>query len=282
LNLVKSQNPVPKIDVIKNVYQMFIMGFWLFFPALLLWLYLKIKKLKFALPDDLKWVMVLWLLPAVLVFVFIHYTRGYWLIAAGGLYVLTAALSQFKAARILIVVLLLFQILYFLFMPYKLNRADIFFVPQQRSISAVETQIDRLLSLNALTLSNIRQGNRMFAAMKKQISTGGYKYFLIDKSVPYYARGLQAEFPSNLFAEINPLRQDGWFLYSDMRQYNLNGRKNMLDSALIVGIVPFVNLIDTNVIIKKHQEAGLVFYKVSDKNSAVLDSIYNKYFQKIY
>ncbi len=279
--LIRKQNPVPSGGIMRNVLQMFTIGAWLIVPLALVWIFTRLNGKKMQLPVAIRRIVMFWVLPALFVFITVHYARGYWLVAAGGLFLLIAGLSKPIAAKVILIILIVLQSAYFLFMPYKLTSAEIFFVSGQRSINRIDVICDRFLSQNALTLEHIREQDKMVQAIEKYIKNkGDYKYYLIDPTVPLYARVLQAVKPGLLFAELNLIRKDGWFLYADKKQINLTARRKLIDSALIIGTNCFVNMLGSELIEKKHQAGNLVFYTVRGNKADSLLKIYQKYFQK--
>lgn len=256
------------------------MGLWIFVPLIILWIVKIVHKDMLNMPSELKQILWVWIVPAALMFAFVHYARGYLLIVVAGLAFLLAEMSRRSFGRIFLIAWIVLQCGYFLFMPFTLERADIFYVPERRQISKVEVLADRFLSQNSLTLAHIREMDKMtkdIAAVAKENSQ--YKYILLDPSVLVNARTLQATIPKSVFAELNLVRSDSYFLYKDMKQYNLIGRGKLLDSALIVGFKPFVINFTSMIDIKK-QSGNLVFYFCTNDKNYELRKIYNKYFQK--
>ncbi len=280
LELYLAQSPIPRVKIEKNILQLLMMGLWIFVPLIFLWVVKVVHKDMLNMSKELKRILLVWIVPAALMFVFVHYTRGYLLIVVAGLALLLAAMSKRSFGRISLISWIVLQCGYFLFMPFTLERADIFYVPERRQISKVEVLADRFLSQNSLTLAHIREMDKMtkvIAAVAKENSQ--YKYILFDPSVLVNTRTLQATIPKAAFAELNLVRPDSYFLYKDMKQYNFIGRGKLLDSALIVGFKPFIINFASMIDIKK-QSGNLVFYFCPNDKNHELRKIYNKYFQK--
>jgi hypothetical protein len=282
IELMKSQNPVPSVSIVKNVAQMITMGLWFIIPLCIIWLVVKIKDSGYKQEKQIKIIINLWLLPAVFMFILVHYTRGYWLIALGGIALWLITLSRTAIARSVLILFTILQTAYFFLMPFKLETAEIFYVPTQRHLNAVEVAYERMLSVNSLTLAHIRYVDRTSRAV---FSAGErykrHKYILLDPSLPIYARALQAGSKERfLFAELNLVRPDGYFLYKDLKQWNLAGRRQLIDSSLIVGIEPFVRNINRDYIKILGRDGQIVFYVARKSKIRELKQIYNKYFQK--
>jgi hypothetical protein len=282
LELMHTNNPVPPTDILRNTLQMLTMSIWFIVPLVLIQIMNIIKKEKNEFQQGLKPIILFWLIPAIITFMFVHYTRGYWLIAIGALSIVFATVSKMRYVKLFLIIWIVIQSGYFLFMPYILDSAEIFYTPKARTVSRSKVFIARFLSQNALTLGHIREQDKMVKSIIEYIKRDrdNYKYILIAPSVPVYTRILQAVCPEHRFAELNRIEQDTWFLYSDLKQTKLTGRLELINNALIIGLKPLTELLGSDLINKKHQVGNLVFYTVCEDKSAELSAIYNKYFQK--
>ena len=281
IKLIRLQNPVPPVSVLRNTLQLLTMGIWMIIPLVLLALMNLFKREKLNITANLKTLTLLILVPALLIFIFVHYARGYLLITIPAMALLTTSMSNRRPAQIFLMLWILLQTAYFLFMPFKLQSANIFYLPSQRRISQTEVLWERFLSQNSLTLSHIRKTDELYSEIRKAKNEyPQFKYILIDPTVLIKARTLQATISGVFFAELNTVRQDGYFLYKDMKQYNLAGRQQLLDSSLIVSFEPFVISIPHEYIKIIKQTNDLIFYTCKKNKENELIRIYNKYFLK--
>lgn len=279
LNIMQEHNPVPALDIPRNLLQAVTMGVWKHIPlfALLIQRYRTEGK---ALQSDnqIKIIIIVWLIPALLTFAFIHYTRGYWLIAAIPCYIIIGILIKNHSSKIILASVILLQSAYFLFFPYSLNNPEIFYNKANRSINSLTSTYLRSLSQNSLTLSHIKTHDKYTLSLMETLDKmNSDDLLLLDRTMPINARTLQT-YHDGKIAELNPYSSDSYFLYSERRQINLSGRRQLIENSLIVGIMPFVHKIDTNIILIVRTDGKLVYYKAKQNKSIELKKIYQNYF----
>jgi len=281
INLINNQNPVPDIGIAGNVVQMLTMGIWIFVPITILIIIRLINKKTSKLNKSFWNIILLWLVPAVSVFVLVHYTRGYWLVALAPCYLLIGLMAKTKASNYSLTFVAVIQTGYFLLMPFELSRLEIFYHPSQRTISKFEVQLDRFRSQNSLSVSHIRYIEELNKTVSEHlVGDFSYRYLLLDPTMIVYARALQPVFPEITFAELNLVRSDGYFIYKDMKQVNLAGRRELLNNSLIAGIPSFVNKLNKDFIEIVHVYENVMFYRIKPEGNEEIRRIYHKYFQK--
>ncbi len=110
----------------------------------------EIKKLNFT-------ELYLWTFPALIFFLFFHYSKGYILLLVPQL--LLIAGKRFGGAfknRALISAVIIFEILMFLFLPFIQPDVNIYFKPTKKSLTLLEIFKERLLSDNLMSYNHIK------------------------------------------------------------------------------------------------------------------------------
>ncbi len=287
LYLIRTQNPLPDLGFSKNVLQMLIYLFWLVLPFICVFPFFKTLKFKSKNPRYFLNQFLILFIPSLLMFTFVHYTRGYWLIAIPSTFLLLGlVMSENKKARFVIWIITVFQMSYFLFFPYKILSIEQFYSPKARSESQFYTLTSRLMSQNSVSLNHIKALNDFQSDIKTGLDTRSGKrfdfkhtYILLDPTVPVNERALQASFPKYTFAKLNLKKPDAYFIFKDKKQIPMTNRHILLNNSIIIGL----DLIEKN--ISKDIEIlfrlnSLIFYKALNDSNNALQNKYDYYFQK--
>jgi hypothetical protein len=287
LYLIKTQNPIPDLGFAKNFIQMLIYLFWLVLPFLFVIPFIKRVKSISKEGRTLICYFILIFIPSLLIFSFVHYTRGYWLIAISSAFLLLGLIiSEKKSARIGILIVSIFQLSYFLFFPYKILSLEQFYSPKARSESQLSTLASRLMSQNSLSLNHIKALDNFQYDIKTGLETLSGKgldikhlYILLDPTIPVNERALQASYPEFTFAKLNLKKKDAYFIYKDKSQIPMINRESLLNNSIIIGLDKIEKNISNEIEILFRLNS-LIFYKaLNDSNNALLNK-YEYYFQK--
>jgi len=204
--------------------------------------------------------------------------RGYWLIAVIHCYFIMGSFIKNKSSKLILTGIIILQTAYFLLFPYSLDNPEIFYNSDNRSINSYTSTYLRFLSHNSLTLSHIKAHDKSTLSLMETLNKmNSDDLLLLDRTMPIYARTLQT-YHDGKIAELNPYSSDSYFLYSEKRQITLTGRRQLIENSLIVGIMPFVQKIDTNIILIVRTDGKLVYYKAKQNKSIELKKNYQKYF----
>lgn len=287
LYLIKSLNPVPDLPFSKNFIQVMIYLFWLFSPFIIILPFLEKTLYKANVGKEILIQFLLIFIPSFLVFSFVHYTRGYWLIAVvSTVLVQGLILSGNKKLRIAIIVFILLQSSYYLFFPYKIISIERFYKPEVRTENNWKTLESRLLSHISVSYSHIKALNNY----QLDIQTGLHnllnnnsvlknKIILLDPTIPVNERALQASYPEYIFARLNSKKQDSYFLFKDLKYLTETNLVELMNNCIIIGLTNIEQNISNEIEILIRLNS-LIFYKARQDSLIALINKYKYYFQK--
>ena len=109
--------------------------------------------------------LAFWVIPPLLFFIFFHYSKGYYAVIAGAVFVFIMLLIKHKLIKDKVLVITIFiEILIFLFIPYKVQVPEIDFNPKSRKLSSAEVFLNRMQSNFVMGISAIKEKNRLYAS----------------------------------------------------------------------------------------------------------------------
>jgi len=170
-------NPIPPHSILNTLFNFIQYSIFLLAPVLVFILDYAIEKTKIEeikrclrnLKIEAK-ILAVWVLPALLFFIFFHYSKGYILLLLPPLTVIAGCL--FKVAlqkRVVFSIAILFEMLIFLILPFKQPSINIYFTPVNKELSPFEIFKERLFSGNLISFPRIKQRSREVATAIKLI-----------------------------------------------------------------------------------------------------------------
>jgi hypothetical protein len=240
--------------------------------------------------NQLTKIIVFWIFSPVLFFTFIHYSKGTLLLCIAG--IITIYPLMFRQNRFefkLYSLIIIFQIVFFVFVTYELPNVQSYFNRSERDISLFQILKERLGSNYQFSNSNIKNMQCEYQVVEKIIEKYKYdtsipftakKYIFIDPTMVISPRSLQYEYPNIFFAKISPRMKSTYEVLKGLDLRRGKPLPDVLSNSIIVSRKDFVDIYLNK--IKKTQEnynAWSIF--VVEKNDINnLSKIYTKYFMR--
>ncbi len=218
-------------------------------------------------------VLLVWIVPPLLVFLFYAYSKGYILLIFGGVMcLLFLAMHSHTCRRKLLLALTIMQALYFILTPYSSPDIDSYVAPKYRKQRFLFIWLDRIQSIYLMARSHYRYLEKVDAlisavsdTIESKTNEQFYrkKYVLIDRTCPIVARSLQVKHPHIHFAAQDLYSDEDFFSYKGLKFYNETGVRRLLQSSLIFGRTDFIERYNLDPIITKkvYGEYSLYSYK---------------------
>lgn len=219
---------------------------------------------------------VYWILPSLLIFILLHYQKGYLLLVTGAMflvYVITSRTGFLKNSVILIVIVL--QTALFLAMPYSEPPDELNFTAKARNFGKFDAWMQRAVSGFSMGAQRISAYDDYYDDIHRGIKeTQSYmrenrKYFyLIDPSCLIYARSFQARYPSKTFTLLNNFDMTTYFSFNEYEFRKTTDPYYMIKNSIIItrksfyqkylkGIAVPVKEYDTHVFLDGNEINGL-------------------------
>jgi hypothetical protein len=220
-----------------------------------------------------KKVLVFWLVPPLLTFLFYAYSKGYILLVSGGIGCLVfTALRDCSYRRKVLITLAVLQSVYFIFTPYVSPDIDSYVAPRYRKKGLIPLWFDRIQSVYLMAQSQYRyleKVDKLFSSISADIEEHAgdpfydKKYVLIDPTCPVIVRSLQVKHPLIRFAALDLYNTARFFSYKGISFANETGSvRSLLQNALIFGRTDIITRfsLDSLVTKKEYGEYALYFY----------------------
>jgi hypothetical protein len=296
LALYRTHNPVEKISVLQSIYR-FSSYIITIVPTVLIFFIASIikKSKREELQDILNRdashqqlnILNVWIWPALIFFLLVHYSKGYLLINIIPIFMLCLfVLKDIRLRKIFMAIICSIQIIYFCFIPYHKPDPDIYLAPAKRNINIIGVWYERTRSEYQMSRSHIvaLQNCHDFIAEVAEsvvLLVGDKKYLFIDPTVRVSPRALQAHYPKIEITKYLPLLSDQYGYHHDRIQEARTDIHSMLAEAMIISRVDFIEkyLTDINIeFYKKDNNWGAFF--VSGEDAAELKERYHQLFAR--
>lgn len=262
LALYESRPPMTTVTLLKNLYKFISFFVYVAVPVFIVitsLFFISRKERKGAgysrniniSPKSLYLLLFFWIVPPLLFFAFYHYAKGYILLITGGITCLTLLITyKYSLRRYVFSIVILLQLLFFIFTPYSLPDTEIFISPQKRSLGLMPVWLERMGSIFLMSQSHIRKLDELDDIIGPVVdnmencseeSWYNEKYLLIDPSCPIFVRALQAKHPHIHFAVLDLIHEDSYSTYIGLDKTKRKGVKELLSSSLIFGRADFIN-----------------------------------------
>jgi hypothetical protein len=280
ITLFKTHSPLPPTSFFQNIAQFAGFGVFLFAPFVITISVLLFKSFlkndeESAIENSFKTICFWWVVPPLLFFIFGHYNSSYFLICIGG----TAGLlhSFFKnklQSRVSFSVGIIFSVIIFFAVPYKIPSIETSFAPQNRKISQAEVFKSRVFSAYHLGYQHIKAYSKMVESLEpvllKKATQEDSPFpdfgppFFLDPTVPIVARALQPKFPRNVITTLNLHKHDSLIMYVKNEQKFYGNTSEMLGISMIITQKEFF----------KKYLYNFNFYSVEEKGDLVFATPY--------
>ncbi len=185
---------------------------------------------------------IYWLAPALIVFTFFNYQKGYFLLAAGALFLLYILwYKQGLLKNSIVIAVILIQSALFFAMPYSEPPDELNFTAQARSFGREEAWAHRLVSGFSMGAQRIAAYDGYYSDIHKGIKETNElikvkkKYFyMFDPSCLVFARGFQALMPSQTFCVLNNYDMRTYFSYNEYELRKTTDPYYMIKNAIII------------------------------------------------
>ena len=222
-----------------------------------------------------KRMLLVWIIPPLLIFVFYVYSKGYMLLISSGVSCLLFIIMRTHNLRNkLFIAISILQVLYFIVAPYSLPDIDSYVAMRHRKYGLLQTWLSRMRSSYLMAQSQFRHLGKVDALLAKicnDISNNpndpfySKKYILIDPTCPLIPRTLQVKHPHIRFASPDLHHEDCFFSYKGMGYKNETGVRRLMQSTLIFGRTDFIRQYQLEPLIDKRDYGEWSLYIYKDK-----------------
>ena len=285
--LYQTNSPMPSISFFQNIYQFSSYCFYVFVPIgfIILSMPLRKKSLNSFLSredKDLMLLLALWFIPSLLVFTFFHYNKGYFLISIIPLYTVVGFLLKKNIIKKWICwVIIILQILFFIFIPYRESSIESLLSPEKRKQNLFETWKDRTFSSYLMASSKIKYQDEMISKISAIIKENDFKTnsnILLDPTISLFARGIQFQFPTETFITLDLHSHDCYFEYNRLNMDSRKGLDKIPNGTKVVARLDFYNNYLRSIAANIVKRDNLVMIEINPQNHAKILYIYEKLF----
>lgn len=295
ITLYQTHNPVQNISLLQNWYRMFSFTIFMVIPFIIpvgFWILKLLRsgnrqtksEASMGLPADFIRVLLWWLVPPLLFFVFFHYSKGYYLLNAipmFGLIILVVHNSRYKFWLLGSSIVL--QLLIFTAVPYSLPDIQTYISRQHRTMNLADVWWTRTKSVFLMASSQIQALDQIaneFETASKEFDLE-HEFIFLDPTFPISARAMQAKYPQMKFAGFDYFEKDRYQMYAGLNTESKTGFESMLRKAIIASQNEFViqHLVDIRIDIY-HSDA-MTYYTVPAEESEKLANRYEQLFSRL-
>jgi len=240
LSLYKKNSPFPKINLAQNILQFTSYSLFVFTPLIMIIAVSKkintIYRVIKTFDRKLLFVFLLWIIPSMLLFIFVHYSKGYFLLIIIPLYSFVGILINKKIIKPqLITFVIVLEILFFVLVPYKMPSHESLIKQNLRSSNPITTWLDRTLSSYLMSASRIKYQDNVIEELSLLVKENNESIIFLDPNIYLFARGLQILFPEKTFVTMDFYQQNGFIEYNGLNIEKKHGfDKRLINSILIL------------------------------------------------
>ena len=285
INLYKINSPLPNISLAQNIFQFSSYCFFIFTPMILILLFLKPKK-KFlsGLTDSDKnviFILLLWLVPSLITFIFFTYHKGYFLISIIPLFsfaglLLEKGLLKYYGALLIFIT----EILFFTLMPYKELTVQSMIKQDLRTQNLFETWTDRTFSSYLMAYSRIKYQDDLIEELSGIVEKNKSKIIFLDPTIYLSARGMQLKYPGVIFITMDYYKPNSYFEYSGLNITSKEGMNNVLVNSLLISRRDFYNYYLNGIVKNVNDDANYISILIDEKCKNAIMSKYQNIFMR--
>ncbi len=283
LNLYKTNSPLPNISFAQNIFQFSSYCFFIFIPFILILLFLKPKKnLLSELTDSDKnviFILLLWLVPSVLTFIFFTYHKGYFLISIIPLYAFIGLLLEKKLLRYYgILSVLIMEIFFFMLMPFQELPIQSILKPEMRANSLLEIWTNRTFSSYLMAYSRLKHQDHLMDELSIIVEKNNSKIIFLDPTIYLSARGMQIKYPDVTFITMDFNKPNSYHEYKGLDISNRNGLDNILVNSLLITRRDFYNYYLKGITRNVNEDSDYMYILIDDNCKDYINYTYQNLF----
>lgn len=246
INLYKTNSPLPNISFTQNIFQFSSYCFFIFIPLILTTIFPRPKKKllsEFTDSDkNLIFILLLWLVPSIITFIFFTYHKGYFLISIIPLYAFIGLLLEKRLLKYSGILLVLFiEILFFIIIPFKELPVQSIIKPGVRTINLFETWADRTFSSYLMAYSRIKYQDDLIEELSSIVEKNKFKIIFLDPTIYLSARGMQLKYPGVIFMTMDFHKPNSYYEYRGLDITAKKGLDNIVVNSLLITRRDFYN-----------------------------------------
>ena len=235
----------------------------------------------------LKYQLLYWLVPPILFFMVIHYAKGYLLLVFPFIFVIPAYLIIKKILNIKsLILILIIQILVFLFYPYYYPSYEDNSNYDYRKLSKLETSLNRFVSYYGMSYSHLKRLGRFYKEIDTLLNDKNFPvskraYIFVDPSVVPNHRILQIIYPDRTFLKLNQTEPDSYVKFSGTNFYYRDDFESILGVSVILTSNSYYNRFLRNFSGTSLSTKNFTIFIPTNKNIGEIAGQYMKFFNRV-
>ncbi|TSA30740.1 MAG: hypothetical protein D4R68_00175, partial [Ignavibacteriales bacterium] len=180
-------------------------------------------------------ILLLWLAPSLITFIFFAYHKGYFLISIIPLYAFIGILLEKRLLKYYAILLVLvIEILFFILIPYKELTIQSIIKSDLRAKNLFETWTDRTFSSYLMTYSRIKYEDNLIEELSSIVEKNKSKIIFLDPTIYLSARGMQLKYPGVTFITMDFYKTNSYYEYKGPDISAKMGLDNILVNSLLI------------------------------------------------
>jgi hypothetical protein len=300
LGLYQTHYPVENISWLQNIYRFSSYASLIVIPVLIFWVVLLFTKgdrilnsIRTAIVEHKALLNILtwWLLPPLTFFILIHYSKGYLMLCVAAFLVMGILIrTEFKRQKILMIVIIMIQTVFFLWMPFHMPDPQTQFAPGQRQINPFRIWMERTGSDYLMTRSRLGDLNACYHTIEKAVSLlkkekmslrPRKEFLYLDPTCIVSARALQAQYPDIKFTKYLVRRPTQYGFHQGLQAEARDNLLDMLQKAIIVTRTGFMQEYLTGLDIHTAKDENTwTYFTIDAKDAVALAASYRNLFSR--
>jgi hypothetical protein len=288
LGLYQTHYPVENISLLQNIYRFSSYASFIVTPLFIFWIGLLFTKgdriwnsLRTVIEEHkaLLKILIWWLLPPLAFFILVHYSKGYFMLCVAAFLVLGIILrTEFSSRKILLLIPIVLQTVFFLWMPFHLPDPQIKFAPGKRQLDPVRIWMERTGSDYLMARSRLGDQSACYQTIEKGVSLlkkekmslrPRKEYLYLDPNCIVSVRALQAQYPDIKFTKYLIRWPAKYGFHQGLQAEARDNFLDMLLKAIIVSRTGFIQEYLTGLDIHAAKDENTWTYFTIDAKDAV-------------
>ncbi len=298
LELYQTHYPVENISLLQNIYRFSSYGSFIIIPVFIFWivrLFTKGNGIGNSLQDTIKEhkallkILTWWLLPPLVFFILIHYSKGYFMLCVAAFLVLGIFIrAEFPHGKILLLTLIVLQTVFFLWMPFHLPDPQTKFAPLKRRLNPVRIWMERTGSDYLMARSRLGDQSACYQTIEKAVSLlkkekmslrPRKEYLYLDPNCIVSARAMQAQYTDIKFTKYLIRWPAKYGFHQGLQAEARDDLSDMLQKAIIVSRTGFIQEYLSGLDIHAAKgENSWTYFTIDAKDAAGLAASYRNLF----
>jgi len=229
--LFSTNNPMESISLAKNIFRLSSIMLYFLVPFLMILIFHKRTNYQQNKTEIIK--ILFMILPPVLFFIFLHYSKGYALLIVTPLVLLLGIFIK-KKYTLVIIFATIFEIILFLFLPTSETSLESKLKPSIRKSGITQIWLDRTFSDYSLTLSEINLRDESINNLISAINSSEVNRIFLGPTLSHFGRALQNYFPQKEILSINFKNYKSFVQFKNMEVNQISIDKIDKNNILIV------------------------------------------------